>query len=80
MAAGSRRIAMRNGLSFEQALKCVTINPAKLLKLDDRIGSLEVGKDADIAIFNGMPFSNLTLCEQVIIDGKPEFVRQEGDL
>ena len=73
-------IAMRNGLSFEQALKCVTINPAKLLKLDDRIGSLEVGKDADIAIFNGMPFSNLTLCEQVIIDGKPEFVRQEGDL
>lgn len=30
-------IAMRNGLSFEQALKCVTINPAKLLKLDDRI-------------------------------------------
>ena len=73
-------IAMRNGLSFEQALKCVTINPAKLLKLDDRIGSLEVCKDADIAIFNGMPFSNLTLCEQVIIDGKPEFVRQEGDL
>ncbi len=73
-------IAMRNGLSFEQALKCVTINPAKLLKLEDRIGSLEVGKDADIAIFNGMPFSNLTLCEQVIIDGKSEFVRQEGDL
>ena len=37
-------------------------------------------RSSTIAIFNGMPFSNLTLCEQVIIDGKPEFVRQEGDL
>ena len=73
-------IAMRQGLSFEQALKCVTINPARLLQLEDRVGSLEVGKDADIAIFNGMPFSNLTLCEQVIIDGKREFTRQQGDL
>ena len=73
-------IAMRQGLSFEQALKCVTINPARLLQLEDRVGSLEVGKDADIAIFNGMPFSNLTLCEQVIIDGKREFTRQQGEL
>ena len=73
-------ICMRMGLSFEQALRSVTINPARILKLDHRIGSLEVGKDADLAIFNGMPFSNLTWCEQVIIDGKVEYVRQEGDL
>ena len=71
-------IAMRYGLSFEQALQAVTINPARLLKLQDRIGSLEAGKDADIAIFSGMPFSNLSLCEMVVIDGKIEY-RKDGD-
>ena len=73
-------ICMRMGLSFDQALRSVTLNPAKILKLDHRIGSLEVGKDGDLAIFNGMPFSNLTWCEQVIIEGKVEYTRQEGDL
>ncbi len=61
---------MREGLSEKAAFKAVTINPAKALGLDDRIGSLEVGKDADIAIFNGHPFSNMTKCIRTIIDGK----------
>lgn len=66
-------IAMRNGLSFEMAMESVTIRPAKLLGLADRLGSLEVGKDADLAIFDGMPFSNLTSCVATMIDGKFEF-------
>ncbi len=60
---------MRRGLSEENAIKGVTINPAKILNLDHRIGSLEPGKDADIAIFDGHPFDSMTLCRMVMIDG-----------
>ena len=62
-------IAIAHGLSYEYALKAVTINPAKVLGLEDRMGSLEAGKDADIAIFSGDPFCNYTLCRTTIIDG-----------
>lgn len=48
----------------------VTIQPARTLQLEDRIGSLEPGKDADIAIFDGHPFSSLSACRMTIIDGK----------
>ena len=65
-------IAMRYGLSFETALESVTIRPARLLGLEDHVGSLEAGKDADVAIFDGMPFENLTSCLTTIIDGKIE--------
>ena len=61
---------MRHGLSEQAAFEGITINPAKTLKLDHRVGSLEVGKDADIAIFDGHPFSSLSLCRMTIIDGK----------
>ena len=63
---------MRYGLSFETALESVTIRPARLLGLEDHVGSLEAGKDADVAIFDGMPFENLTSCLTTIIDGKIE--------
>ena len=66
-------IAMARGLSFETAMQAVTIRPAALLGLQDRIGSLEVGKDADIAIFDGMPFENLTRCVATLIDGQIEY-------
>jgi len=59
----------QGGLKFEDALKGVTINPAKLLQIEERVGSIEAGKDADIAIWNGNPFSNMTLCEKTIIEG-----------
>ena len=61
---------MRHGLSEQAAFEGVTINPAKTLGLADRLGSLEPGKDADIAIFDGHPFSSLTLCRLTMIDGK----------
>ena len=61
---------MAHGLSEKDAFEGVTMNPAETLGLQDRVGSLEVGKDADIAIFDGYPFSSLTLCRMTLIDGQ----------
>ena len=62
-------MALAYGLSFEAALRSITISAAKLLQMDDRIGSIEVGKDADLALFDGDPFEYTTHCTAVIIDG-----------
>lgn len=62
-------LCIARGLSEQAAFEAVTIRAAKLIGLDSKVGSLEEGKDADLAIFNGFPFSNLTLCENTIIDG-----------
>ena len=56
-------------LSEEQALKLVTLNPAIQLGIQDRVGSIEVGKDADIAIWNGHPFSVYSRVDTTFIDG-----------
>ncbi len=63
-------VLIREGLDAEEALKAVTINPARVMGLGDRIGSLEAGKDADIAVFDGDPFSNMTKCIHTVIDGE----------
>ena len=63
-------VAMAYGLSEEMAFKALTINAAKILKLDHRIGSLEAGKDADLAIFDGHPLCNMTRCKATMIDGE----------
>lgn len=60
----------RRGMTEENILKGLTIYPAEVLNLDHRIGSLETGKDADIAIFDGDPLSNMTLCRLTMIDGE----------
>lgn len=62
-------LSIAKGLSWETALKAVTINPAELLGLSDRTGSIEPGKDADLSVFSGDPFSNYTICEMTVIDG-----------
>lgn len=62
-------IAIAHGLSFETALRAVTINPATVLGIAHRVGSIEAGKDADLAIFNGNPFNSMTKCEHTLIDG-----------
>ena len=60
-------------ISPEEALKFVTINPAKQLKIEDKVGSLEVGKDADIAVWSGPPLSSLSRCERTFVDGRELF-------
>lgn len=61
------------GLSEEEALKTITLNPAWQLGIDDRVGSIEVGKDADLAIWSGHPFSVYSIAEMTIIDGEVFF-------
>ncbi|HLW64025.1 MAG TPA: amidohydrolase family protein [Gemmataceae bacterium] len=68
-------VAVRGGMPEMDALKALTINPAKMLHLDGRLGSLEKGKDADFVILSGSPFSVYTQVLETWIDGKPEFQR-----
>jgi imidazolonepropionase-like amidohydrolase len=69
---------VRKGMSQEDALRALTINPAELLRLEDRIGSLEPGKDADVLILSGPPLEFESLVERVFIDGKEVYNRIEG--
>jgi imidazolonepropionase-like amidohydrolase len=63
-------IAAANGLSFDQALRTITIDAAKILGIDKRVGSLEVGKDGDVALYDGDPFEYTTHCTGTIIEGR----------
>jgi hypothetical protein len=63
------------GVPRDEALKMVTLNPAKSLKIDQWVGSLEVGKDADFSIWNGTPLSPYSACEQTWIEGRKYFDR-----
>jgi imidazolonepropionase-like amidohydrolase len=63
-------LAVREGLPMEAALKVITINAAKICRVDDRVGSLKTGKDADIAIFSGNPLETFTKTMYTIIDGQ----------
>jgi adenine deaminase len=57
------------GLSEEEALKTVTLNPAKLLHIDNKVGSIKVGKDADVVLWSDNPLSVYAKAEKTIIDG-----------
>ncbi|MHA2090916.1 MAG: amidohydrolase [Candidatus Kariarchaeaceae archaeon] len=63
-------MAIRAGLSEDRALETITINPARVLELDDRVGSLKAAKDADFLIFNGNPLDGRNKVMQTYIDGK----------
>jgi imidazolonepropionase-like amidohydrolase len=65
------------GLTPEDALKLVTINPAKQLHIEAKVGSLEVGKDADFVIWTANPLSNYARVQQSWIDGRKYFDRAE---
>lgn len=65
------------GLSPAVALRFVTINPAVQLMIDDRVGSLEPGKDADFAIWSGPPISSLSRCEATYVEGRRYFSRED---
>lgn len=68
-------LATKEGLSVEDALKAITINAAEIIGIDNRVGSLEIGKDADIAIFDGNPLESMTNCLYTIIDGEVVYKR-----
>jgi imidazolonepropionase-like amidohydrolase len=65
------------GLTRDEALSMITINPAKQLGIDNRVGSLEVGKDGDVAIFRGHPLSIYTVPVMTIVDGVVRFDRDK---
>ena len=66
-------LAVKNGLTEQQALQAITINSAKHLGVSDRVGSLEVSKDADIVLWSGDPFDLRTKVVMTIINGKIAF-------
>jgi imidazolonepropionase-like amidohydrolase len=72
-------IAVRGGMSEESALRALTLNPAQMLHLHDRLGSLEKGKDADFVVLSGPPFSVYTHVLETYIDGVRVFNRAKKD-
>lgn len=63
-------LSVKQGLSLEDGYRAMTINAAKMCGTDDRVGSIETGKDADIAVFDGNPMETFTKTLMTIIDGK----------
>ena len=73
-------IGVRYGnMPVNEALKMVTLNPAKQLGIDKMVGTLEVGKDGDIAVFSAHPFSPEAMVEYTLVDGKVLFDRAEAN-
>lgn len=70
-------VAIREGLPEEAAWKAITMNPAKHMGVDSRVGSLEVGKDADIVMWTGNPFDYLTKVDMTLINGNIVYQRNE---
>jgi imidazolonepropionase-like amidohydrolase len=64
-------LAAANGLTFEQALGAITIDAARLLGVEARLGSLERGKDGDLALYDGDPFEYTSRCIGVVVSGSP---------
>ena len=67
--------SVKHGLPYEEGLKAITLHPAWMLGIDDRVGSIEVGKDADLALFSRHPFDIYTLVQRTWIDGRLVFHR-----
>lgn len=72
-------MAVKKGLPMEEGLKAITINPAKICGVSHRVGSIEVGKDADISIFTGNPMEIFTETVYTIIDGKIVYKKDDKD-
>ena len=75
----SAAFGVRGGMSREKALESVTLAGARMMQLDDRVGSLEPGKDADFVVLSGDPLSTYTHVEQTYIDGEKVFDRADPE-
>jgi imidazolonepropionase-like amidohydrolase len=73
-------MCVRYGMKEDDALKAITIRGAEGISLDDRIGSIEPGKDADLALLNGEPFEMTTSVEKVLIEGRMEYRNQNENI
>jgi imidazolonepropionase-like amidohydrolase len=71
-------LAVKDGLGHDDALRALTINPARIAGVDDRIGSIEPGKDADLAIWSGDPLDVLSRVQRALIDGREIYTLQDG--
>ncbi|RMG03499.1 MAG: amidohydrolase [Acidobacteria bacterium] len=71
------KVMKYGGVPEEEALKMITLNPAKQLGIDKRTGSIEIGKDADLIIWSGHPFSPYSYVEKTMIEGEIYFDRQQ---
>ena len=74
------KIIHYGNVSEEDALKMITLNPAWIIGVDDRVGSLDIGKDADVTIWNSYPLSSAALVDKVLIDGDVYFDRSLAGL
>ena len=74
------KIMRYGGATEEEALKMITLNAAWIVGVDDRVGSIDVGKDADLVIWGGYPLSSYGVPEKVLIDGEVYFDRSQPGL
>lgn len=72
-------LAVREGMPEDEALKAITINAAEVIGVADRVGSLEVGKDADIVVFSHHPFDYHARAEWVLVDGEVVYQLDEEE-
>jgi imidazolonepropionase-like amidohydrolase len=72
-------LSVRHGMDPEAALKAITSDAAAIIGLDDRLGSLEKGKDADFLILGGNPLRVRALPQAVFIDGKLVYAKEKGE-
>ena len=70
-------IAAREGMDEKEAMKAITINAAEIIGINDRVGSIEIGKDADIVIYDGHPFELKTQVQKTIINGNVIYEKLE---
>jgi imidazolonepropionase-like amidohydrolase len=69
------------GLSEQEALQLVTLNPARQLRIENRVGSIDVGKDADLVVYNAHPLSVYAVAQKVFIDGQVYFdIKQDAEM
>ena len=76
---GNAGLGIRYGMTEQDALEAVTINPAAIAGVEGRVGSLEVGKDADIVVLNGTWYEVSTLVTRVYVNGMVAYDR-EGEV
>jgi imidazolonepropionase-like amidohydrolase len=72
-------LSVKHGLDRETALRALTINPARIIGIDDRLGSIEPGKDADLVIWSGDPLDVLSRVEHALIDGTEIYSYSDGE-